>query len=159
MPWINKESLGVIFLGAACFLFSGTGCQPTARPNPKVQATDGPGEAEPPDDPNVANVVELSEGKATRDGDLVHFEVHYRFKSGRSNQHYQCVFSVPGTKNHGIRTMDAWELKKEGVIKDSIQLYFFENVEKFELKFLESRSPMLPYKQISNTLTGPIKGT
>jgi hypothetical protein len=109
-----------------------------------------------PEEPAGPNEIELSDAKVTLKGTkLVLFEVNYRFTQGRPNQFYSCDISFPGTVNHGVKRMDSWELKVEGVIKDSIELRE-PPVTEFEITMSEAPSPMLPYKKISNVVRGKI---
>ena len=100
--------------------------------------------------------IELSDAKVTVvEPTLVRFEVKYRFTKGQPDKFYACDISFPGTPNHGVKPMESWELKKEGVIKDGVVLRE-PPVKTFEIHMSETTSPQLPYKKISNVLTGSV---
>jgi hypothetical protein len=84
---------------------------------------------------------------------LVQFEVKYRFTRGRPDKYYSCDISFPGTPNHGVRMMEGWELKAEGVIRDKIMLSR-PGAKVFEIYMSESPSPRESYKKISNVVSG-----
>jgi hypothetical protein len=118
----------------------GTAPVPTARP-----VSDEPGQ------------IELSDPKVTFEApDLVRFEVRYRFTKGKPEKYYLCEITFPGTTNIGAKSMESWELKPEGVIKDGIVLTK-PPVEQFEIRVSEADSPDRGYKLISNVAKGPVK--
>jgi hypothetical protein len=128
-------------------LLPGCGQQPAAP---------APLPAPPPVSTKVCEI-EVSDVKATLvKPDVVAFELKYRFTKGEPDKFYACVFAFPGTANHGERRMDSWELKTEGVIKDTVKL-FKPPAKTFEVYMTESPSPMLQYKKISNTVSGPVQ--
>jgi hypothetical protein len=101
--------------------------------------------------------IELSAAKATLvEGNIVKFEVAYRFTKGKPDKYYSCDITFPGTTNHGNRTMFSWELKSEGVLKDGVVL---QNppVKSFEITMSEAVSPQDGYKLISNTVSGRVE--
>lgn len=101
--------------------------------------------------------IELSEPKVTRKApDLIEFEVRYRFIKGRPDKYYMCDVSFPGTPNHAAKSMESWELKPEGVIKDGIRLVE-PPVDKFEIRVSEAVSPQDGYKLISNVVCGEVR--
>ncbi|MDZ4683546.1 MAG: hypothetical protein SH850_00560 [Planctomycetaceae bacterium] len=102
-------------------------------------------------------VVELTNATAKYgDDNIVRFEIAYKFTSGAPVKHYQCDILFPGTNNRGIKPMDAWEVKPEGVIKTGIEVAD-DTVRDFSITFAEADSPDRGYKVISNTLTGVIE--
>jgi hypothetical protein len=101
--------------------------------------------------------IELSDPKVTLEGgNAVRFEVRYRFTKGKPDKYYMCEVSFPGTPNHASKTMESWELKSEGVIRDGIVLTK-PPVTTFEIRVSEADSPQNGYKTISNTVSGPVK--
>jgi hypothetical protein len=86
---------------------------------------------------------------------LVQFEVKYRFTRGQPERYYSCDISFPGTANHSVRPMDAWELKPQGVIRDRAQLSE-PGAKSVAIYMAESASPREAYKKISNVISGPI---
>jgi hypothetical protein len=101
--------------------------------------------------------IELSDPRVTfREPNTVQFEVKYRFTRGRPDKYYSFDIDFPGTKNHGIKTMSDWELKPEGVIKDSIELRD-PGAKTFEIYMSETMSPQLGYKKNSNVVKGQIQ--
>jgi hypothetical protein len=136
-------------------LLAGCGgdASPSAAPStesstPTIAAT---AEAAPP------GVVELTSAKAKFDADMiVRFEIAYKFTSGSPVKNYLCEITFPGTDDRGIKPMDPWEVKPEGVIKTGIQVSSAA-VKEFSITFAEADSPDRGYKVISNTLTGTIK--
>lgn len=107
--------------------------------------------------PALPSEIELSDAKVTlHEPDIVGFEVKYRFTKGQPNQYYSCEITFPGTENLGVRLMESWELKTEGVIRDKVMLSK-PGVKSFEIHMSESSSPMATYKIISNVLSGPIE--
>jgi hypothetical protein len=137
-------------LWASCgVLFLGCGSQANPAPDTDVQTakivSTEPGE------------IELFDPRVTfAEPNLVRFEVRYRFTKGKPDRYYMCDVSFPGTKNHGAKPMDSWELKSEGVIKDGIVLSM-PPVETFEIRMSEAVSPDKGYKKISNVVSGPVK--
>jgi hypothetical protein len=87
---------------------------------------------------------------------LVQFEVKYRFTQGRPDKYYSCEVSFPGTPNHGVRMMEGWELKTEGVIRDKIMLSQ-PGAKSFAIHLSESPSPRERYKKISNVVSGQVR--
>lgn len=100
--------------------------------------------------------VELSKATAfIDDGNIVRFEVSYRFTAGSPVKNYMCEFTFPGTNERGMKPLDPWEVKPEGVIKTGIQVSD-PAVKEFEVTFSEADSPQFGYTLISNTLKGEI---
>jgi hypothetical protein len=87
---------------------------------------------------------------------LVQFEVKYRFTQGRPDKYYSCEVSFPGTPNHGVKMMEGWELKAEGVIRDKVMLSR-PGAKSFEIYLSESPSPRESYKKISNVVSGRVR--
>jgi hypothetical protein len=87
---------------------------------------------------------------------IVRFEVAYRFTSGSPTKNYMCEFAFPGTNDRGVKPLDAWEVKPEGVIQTGIQVSD-ESVKEYSITFSEADSPDRGYKVISNTLTGEVE--
>lgn len=108
-------------------------------------------------DPGPPGVVELIGAKAHLDQDgFVRFEVNYRFTSGSPTRHYMLDITFPDTKNRGVKPMQSWEVKPEGIIKTRIQVSD-PPVKQYSMNFSEADSPQQGYKVISNTLTGEIE--
>ncbi len=100
--------------------------------------------------------VELSDARAKRiEPELVEFEVRYRFTQGEPCQAYACDITFPGTSNHGVRKMENWELKHEGVIRDRVTLSS-PGAKTFSITLSEAPSRRESYKKISNVVSGPI---
>jgi hypothetical protein len=107
--------------------------------------------------PQVPGRIELFDPKVTLvEPNLVQFEVKYRFTQGRPDKYYSFDVFFPGTNNHGVKTIDSWELKPEGVIRDGIELRH-PGAKTFEIYMSETTSPQLGYKKFSNVLTGEIQ--
>jgi hypothetical protein len=102
--------------------------------------------------------VELSDPKVTLlEPNLVQVEVRYRFTKGQPDKYYSCEVSFPDTPNHGVKMMESWELKPEGVIRDKFQLRQ-PGAKSFEIYLSETPSPQqAPYKKISNVVGGAIE--
>lgn len=102
--------------------------------------------------------VELSDPKVTLlEPKLVQVEVRYRFTKGEPDKYYSCEVSFPGTPSHGVKMMESWELKPEGVIRDKFQLQQ-PGAKSFEIYMSETPSPQqAPYKKISNVVSGTIE--
>ena len=102
--------------------------------------------------------VELSDPTVTLlEPTLVQVEVRYRFTKGQPDKYYACEVSFPGTPNHGVKMMESWELKPEGVIRDKFQLRQ-PGAKSFEIYLSETPSPQqAPYKKISNVVGGAIE--
>ncbi|OWK45150.1 hypothetical protein [Fimbriiglobus ruber] len=135
--------------GIICLAALAAGCQPKGGdvPVPTVVApvSSDPGE------------IELSEPKVTLvEPKLVQFEIHYKFTKGQPDKFYSCDLSFPGTSNVGVRRMESWELKPEGVIRDRIVLSK-EGAKMFEIVVSESPSPREHYKKISNVAKGSVQ--
>ena len=136
--------------GLALFLLAAltSGCGPPAAapvPVPVVEEIDeGPCE------------IELSEPKVTLvEPTLVRFEVKYRFTKGKPSRFYACDVSFPGTANHGVKRMQHWELKTEGVIKDGVVLSMGP-VTSFTIHMSEAPTGRDAYQRISNVVSGLI---
>lgn len=136
------------------------GCSPsgtTGQPDPDNRL-DGPplgfSEANTSDEPVEPAEVELSEprGRIDKNG-IFWFEVDYRFVKGQPKMHYKLTVHFPGTRNLCIKTMEAWELKGSGTIKDGIPL-IEQPIASYEFEFSEADSPMNAYHRISNLLSG-----
>jgi hypothetical protein len=103
------------------------------------------------------NEIELSDPKVTLlEPTIVGFEVKYRFTQGRPNKYYRCDISFPDTPNHGVKQMDTWEMKTEGVIKDAIVLSK-PPVRSFEIYVSEAVIPQDGFKKISNVVSGTVR--
>jgi hypothetical protein len=139
---------GGLLCVAIPLLLTACGPSPTARPiavAPPTPASTEPGQ------------IELSDAKATlAPQNRVRIEVRYRFTQGKPDKYYLCEITFPGTTNVGARPMDSWELKPEGVFKDTVQLNK-PPVETFEIRFSEAESPQNGYKMISNVATGKVE--
>jgi hypothetical protein len=106
---------------------------------------------------DTPNAIELSDPKVSLvEPTLVQFEVKYRFTQGKPNKYYSCDVSFPETSNHGVKMMDSWELKGEGVIKDRIELKE-PPVKSFEIHVSEAPTPRDRYQKISNVVSGPVQ--
>jgi hypothetical protein len=126
------------------------GCGPKTKPAPIVVESPAPESAGP-------NEIELYEPKATLvEPMLVQFEVKYRFTKGRPNRVYSCEIFFPGTLNHGVKSMDSWQLQTEGVIKDGVNLRETP-VKEFEIHISEAVTPQDGFKKISNVVRGEVK--
>jgi hypothetical protein len=107
--------------------------------------------------PPVPGEIQLSDPKVTLlEPTLVQFEVKYRFTKGQPDKYYLCDISFPGTPNHGVKPMDSWELKAEGVIRDKVALAK-PPVTSFEIQMSEAWSPQDGFKKISNVVSGPVE--
>ncbi|HEY7154881.1 MAG TPA: hypothetical protein VH575_13040 [Gemmataceae bacterium] len=126
-----------------------SGCGPkTSAPLPTLvvqHAEQTPGEIEL-SDPKVVFV----------EPDFVQVEVKYRFTKGQPDKYYMCDVAFPGTTNHGVKPMQSWQLKSEGVIRDKFQLSK-PGAKTFEIHVSETDSPQLGYKKISNVVSGSIQ--
>ncbi len=105
----------------------------------------------------MLNEIQLSDPKVTLVGSgIIQFEVKYCFTQGKPNKYYSCDISFPGTTNHGVKLMESWELKAEGVIRDKIMLSQ-PGAKSFEIHVSESPSPREPYRRISNVVNGSVQ--
>lgn len=101
-------------------------------------------------------VVELVEAKVQVDGEkIAHFEIGYKFTSGKPVKHYIVEIKFLGTDHGGYKPIDLGTLKPEGVIKTGIEIGDWP-VNEFEITMSEADSPMAGFKKISNTLAGSI---
>lgn len=139
-----------IAVGLALLVMTMTGCRQKAVPELPVVTTEVV--------PTEPGEIELFNPKAKWNADrkLVEFEVSYRFTKGRPSKYYLVEVLFPGTKNIGAKTMERWELKEEGVIKDGIPIHQ-PPVKTFEIKMSEADSPQNGYHKISNVVGGEIK--
>lgn len=125
---------------------------PGCRDNPTAQAMAQAASASQ----RIPTEVQLSEPEVTLlEPTICRFKVKYRFLRGKPDQFYACEISFPGTRNHGVKLMESWELKQEGVIEDKIMLSQ-PGAKSFEIRVSESPSPRQPYKKISNVVSGSI---
>jgi hypothetical protein len=141
---------------SAAVLFALAGCEEAApvasvspAPQAVVQTTEivpaGPGQ------------IELTDPKVTLEPpNLVRFQVQYKFTQGGPSKHYRCEISFPGTANQGVKQMESWELKPEGIIRDGIVLQT-PPVEKFEIRVWEADSPQDGFHLISNVASGKVE--
>ncbi len=108
--------------------------------------------------PSTPGEIELSDPMVTLSAPKrVQFEVKYRFTRGQPDRYYACDISFPGTPNHGVRLIEAWELKPEGgVIRDTVELSH-PGAKTFAIQMSESLSPREVYKKNSNLVSGPIQ--
>ena len=148
-PFTGRRLVGGLLLVPLAALFAG--CSPqAAAPDPATAQATQPVSTEP-------GRIELSDPKVTfEEPNLVRFEVRYKFTKGRPEKYYMCEVTFPGTTNVGAKSMESWELKPEGVIKDGIVLTK-PPVEKFEIRVSEADSPQDGYKLISNVASGEVK--
>ena len=104
------------------------------------------------------NEVELSDAKITFEPPaLLRFEVHYQFTKGDPTLNYMCDLKFPGTDNVGKKPLEAWELKKTGIIKGGIELQSVDpRAKDFEITLGEAEVPQSGYKKISNVLKGEV---
>ena len=145
----GRRSAGGLLLVPLAVLLTGCGRQAAAPGTAAAQLTE-PVSTEPGE-------MELSDPKVTfAEPNMVRFEVRYRFTKGKPDKYYMCEVSFPGTTNHAAKTMESWELKSEGVIRDGIVLTK-PPVTTFEIRVSEADSPQNGYKPISNTVSGPVK--
>jgi len=156
-PQMRSRCCWPIVLGLLAGCDGGGGMPPAttpASPKPSAPATTTRVENAPP------GVVELTSATARLDSQadthFVRFEIAYKFTSGSPVKHYMVEIAFPGTTNHGVKPMDAWEVKPEGVIKTGIQVAD-DTVKEYSITFAEADSPDRGYKVISNTLTGVIE--
>lgn len=107
--------------------------------------------------PPTPGEIELFDPKVTLlEPTLVQFEVKYRFTKGQPDRYYACDISFPGTLNHGVKPMQSWELKTEGVIRDKVVLSK-PPVKSFEIQMSEAASLQDGYKKNSNVVSGPVQ--
>jgi hypothetical protein len=131
-------------------LASGCG-QKTAAPAPAVQQTPPQPASQTPGE------IELSDPKVSLlEPALIQFEVKYRFTQGKPDKYYSCDVLFPGTPNHGVKMIESWELKPEGVIQDKIMLSQ-PGAKSFEIHMSEAPTPRDRYQKISNVVSGPIQ--
>ena len=145
---MRKTALGLFLIAIAW----GLGCNPKA-PTTTTSATQAKIAA-----PSEKSEVELYDAKLIFEPpELLRFEVHYRFIKGEPTMNYMCDLSFPGTLNVGKKPLEAWELKKTGVIKGGIELQSVEpRVKEFEIKMSEAEVPQSGYTLISNGLKGEV---
>ena len=129
-----------------------TGCNPSA-PTTTPNATQAKIAAS-----TENSEVELSDAKITFESPaLLRFEVRYRFTKGDPTLNYMCDLKFPGTDNVGKKPLEAWELKKTGIIKGGIELQSVDPLAKdFEITMGEAEVPQSGYKKISNVLKGEV---
>jgi hypothetical protein len=132
-----------------CVLMASACTRRAEMPRPAVVAAT-------PQAPLTPALIELSGAKAKLiEPELVEFEVKYRFAEGQPQQTYACEITFPGTPNHGIRKMEGWELKSEGMIRDRVTLSK-GGAKSFAIHMSEAPSRRDAYKKISNVVTGSI---
>ena len=145
---MRKTALGLFLIAITWSL----GCNPNA-PSATTSATQAIVAS-----PAERSEVELYDAKLTFEPpELLRFEVHYRFTKGEPTMNYMCDLSFPGTDNVGKKPLEAWELKKTGVIKGGIELQSVEDrVKNFEITMGEAEVPQSGYTLISNVLKGEV---
>ncbi|HET6575981.1 MAG TPA: hypothetical protein VFG68_20440 [Fimbriiglobus sp.] len=149
IPFTGRRLPGGLLLVPLVVLFAGCN-QRAATPGTATSQTARPVSTEP-------GAIELSDPKVTfEEPNRIRFEVHYKFTKGGPEKYYLCEVTFPGTANVGAKSMESWELKPEGVIKDGIILTK-PPVKTFEIRVSEANSPDEGYKLISNVATGEVK--
>lgn len=127
----------------------GAGCTPVPPPPAPTPASPAP-------DPGPTEI-ELSDFVATYEApDRVRMEIKYRFVKGRPDRFYSLQLRFPGTKNGGVRMMDAWEMKPEGVIRDWFTMHHGRPATA-EAVMAEAVSPQNGYTPASNVVTTAVK--
>jgi hypothetical protein len=102
--------------------------------------------------------VELGPAKAEwrePEAEIVKFEIPYRFTSGGPVMVYQCRVTFPDEGAAGMKPMEAWELKREGVIRTGIPANG-KLVKGYRIQLFEAESPDKEYYLVSNTVTGEV---
>jgi len=100
--------------------------------------------------------VELGEPTASFQAPgIVRVEIPYKFVAGSPVAHYGCEVKFLDTDFTGLKFMQAWELKKEGVIRDGFEVGK-EPKGAFEVVFTEAESPDRGYHPISKVVTGQV---
>jgi hypothetical protein len=104
--------------------------------------------------PYVPASIEITDVKARYDApEIAYVQFEYRFTSGHPLAFYQCDIKFPDSGQGGVKEMQAWELKDNGVIKTGF------NVTKspgntVEITIGEAETPDKGYKVISNKASG-----
>ena len=70
---------------------------------------------------------------------------------------YQCRIEFPNEKSGGIKPMEAWELKQEGVIRTGIPVNG-KVVKEFTVAVYEAEAHDKPYHLVSNLVKGEVPG-
>lgn len=149
MPEITRRRAAGALLFAA-LLAPSMGCRrPAPEPPAVARVTSG--------EPSEPGEIELSDPKVTfEEPDRVRFEVRYKFTKGKPEKYYLCEVTFPDTKAVRAKPMESWELKPEGVIKDSMVMPK-PPPKTFEIRVSEADSPQAGYQKISNVASGPVK--
>ena len=87
--------------------------------------------------------------------DIVRVEIPYKFVVGGPVAHYACEVKFLDSGFIGTKSLEAWELKIEGVIRDG---FVIGNEPKgaFEVVFTEAESPDQGFHPISKVATGRV---
>jgi len=102
--------------------------------------------------------VELGPAKAAwrePEAEVVKFEIPYQFTSGSPLKVYQCRVTFPDQGAAGVKPMEAWELKQEGVIRTGIPANG-QLVKAYKIEFWEAEAPDKAFYLVSNTVTGEV---
>lgn len=100
--------------------------------------------------------VELGEPTATFQApDIIRVEIPYKFVVGAPVAHYGCEVKFLDPDFTGLKYLQAWELKNEGVIRDGFVIGA-EPKGAFEVVFTEAESPDQGYHPISKVVTGQL---
>lgn len=87
--------------------------------------------------------------------DIVRVEIPYKFVVGTPVANYGCEVRFLDPEFKGLKYMQAWELKSEGVIRDGFVIGT-EPKGAFEVVFTEAESPDRGYHPISKVVTGQV---
>lgn len=140
----------------ACVIAAGCGSDQSAPPQ---ETADTPAITTTVEVKPEQGAVELGTSTAKLDAlGIVRFEIPYKFTKGSPTKTYMCEIDFPGTTKKGMRPLEAWELKPEGVIKTGIETGETP-VTTFEATFSEAESPDRGYTVISNKVSGDVDTT
>ena len=141
------RSLFILFILVCGFAV--TACKPNGASAPAATTTAVVKDA-------VPGKIEISAVDLTMLEDSARFKVHYKFLEGSPSKYYMCTFEFPGTTKKGLKPLDAWEMKPEGVIVAGVELGP-EKLTEFTVHLAEADSPDAGYRDNSNVFAGKIE--
>ncbi len=143
-PLFSKE-VKVCVVVAISTLF---GCGVSTTPSTPVMSTITDSE------PGIIEIGKVD--VKVNDENLAEFKIHYKFTSGRPAKYYMCNILFPGSERRGLKPIEKWEMKPEGIIIAKIDLGA-DNLDAFTIQLEEADSPDKGYTANSNLYEGKLK--
>lgn len=138
----------VLWLSCGFALFSLSACKPSVPGNSAPATTAVVKEA-------VPGKIEITAVDTSLQESAIRFKVQYKFVEGAPTKYYMCTFEFPGTDKKGLKQLDAWEMKPEGVIVAGVD-FGAEKLTDFTVRLAEADSPDQGFRDNSNVFSGKL---